>query len=85
MADGRTLQYQSGSKWYDNQITNGPHFHSNPGWWRIKPEPREHEAVVHRSDCKWVQLPNDWPEGTKVRVTEILEDEALREGGSDGI
>jgi hypothetical protein len=85
MADGKQLQYQliyTGSKWYDNHMDNGPYFHSNPEYWRIKPEPREVEALVYQrnENERWVRVPNDWPSGAKVRVTEILEDEALREG-----
>jgi hypothetical protein len=74
VAEGRTVQYVVDGTWLDQSC--GPDMISDPEYWRIKPEPpepREHEAVVHRSDCTWVQLPNDWPEGTKVRVTEIIE------------
>jgi hypothetical protein len=78
MAEGKTLQYQSGSKWYDNHMDNGPYFHSIPEYWRIKSEPREATHLVAYFDgCEvsgnWVKVPDSWPEYTKVRVTEIIE------------
>jgi hypothetical protein len=77
IAEGKTLQYRIGSKWHDDPMDDGPYFYSNPEDWRIKPEPRECVRPVvgtlFSRDGHWVKVPDDWPSGTKVRVTEILE------------
>jgi hypothetical protein len=80
VAEGRTMQYENDGTWWEQQC--GPDMNSNVEHWRIKPEPREVEALVyHRNENeRWVRIPNDWPSGTRVRVTEILEDAALCEG-----
>jgi hypothetical protein len=79
VAEGRTMQYVVDGTWWDQQC--GPDMNSDLECWRIKPEPREVETLVyHRNgNERWVRIPDDWFGVVTVRVTEILEDTALRE------
>ena len=78
MAEGKTVQYLFGNNWLDYVGDIGPDMGTNEDIWRIKPEPREATHLVAYFDgclvCgNWVKVPDSWSEGTKVRVTEILE------------
>ena len=75
VADGRTMQYEMDGTWWDQQC--GPDMNSNVEHWRIKPEPREVVRTVEDLpawEASAVVLPDDWKPGTKVRVTEIIEE-----------
>lgn len=74
MAEGKTLQY----RWVDVGEDSGPGMGSDPEYWRIKPGPVGCVRLVEWLDedvvgGNWVKIPDHWPKGTKVRVTEILE------------
>lgn len=74
-ADGKTLQHKDKcAGWFDQSLP--PTMNSSPDYWRIKPEPKECKRAVGGSfDLRTIVLPSNWDIGTRVRVTEILEDE----------
>lgn len=75
MSDGRTLEYYINGTWVEDNSA-GPDLNSNPNYWRIKPEPREHLSKVQSLSGipgRFVNVPITWPLGTHVRVIEVEE------------
>jgi hypothetical protein len=79
VANGKLVQYKSAMDYMWRDSDRGPDMDCDPECWRIKSEPREATHLVTYFDgCEasgnWVKVPDSWPEYTKVRVTEIIEE-----------
>lgn len=75
IAEGKTLEYRNTTKgWVEAE--SFPVMASDPGRWRIKPEPRVHiDYVRPRAGGRFVFVPNSWPLDAAVRIIEMTAQE----------
>jgi hypothetical protein len=74
MSEGKLLEYHINGIWIEDD-TAGPDLNSNPDYWRIKPEPREHLSRVQNLSGipgHFINVPITWPLGMPVFIKEIF-------------
>lgn len=75
ISEGGILEYYINGTWLED-YSAGPDLNSNPNYWRIKIQPREHLSKVQNLSGipgSFVNVPITWPLGTHVRVIEVEE------------